>query len=345
MNFTKILINIVKTPLFIVQLGTGAKSFSANPIIGSKLFNQWKLHHTRLRLAAYMASYRRKKLASRISIRDCEEFSRDGYFIKEDFLPLEEFKKLHLEVFQTDWDVREMRQGGTTTRRVPFDLALLESTTPSLAKFICAPYIKNLIRYAASTGGSPIFWLQAVVAGQEKAAHDPQTDVHADTFQSTAKAWFFLQDVELEDGPLAYVPGSHRLTEERLAWEHEQSLIAAKHPVIYHARGSFRATKDDLSRMNFPNPKRFTVKANTLVIADTFGFHARTPALRPTCRVEIYASLRRNPFRPWLGLDFFSLPYLRNRSGSAHLKALNALKWAGLKMPWKPAGTKKINAS
>jgi hypothetical protein len=33
------------------------------------------------------------------------------------------------------------------------------------------------------------------------------------------KAWLFLDDVALEDGPFADVAGSHRLTPARLAWE------------------------------------------------------------------------------------------------------------------------------
>jgi hypothetical protein len=45
------------------------------------------------------------------------------------------------------------------------------------------------------------------------------------------------------------------------------------------------------------------VPANTLVVADTCGFHARGPSVRPTRRVEIWAYGRRNPFLPFVGLD------------------------------------------
>jgi hypothetical protein len=47
--------------------------------------------------------------------------------------------------------------------------------------------------------------------------------------------------------------------------------------------------------MGLPEPVRFAVPANTLVIGDTYGFHARSPAVgKPAFRIEIYASLRRN---------------------------------------------------
>ena len=41
------------------------------------------------------------------------------------------------------------------------------------------------------------------------------------------KAWLFLTDVARDEGPLTYIPGSHRLTPARLAWEKQKSLIGA----------------------------------------------------------------------------------------------------------------------
>ena len=84
-------------------------------------------------------------------------------------------------------------------------------------------------------------------------------------------------------------------------------MVARSHPVVYHARGSFRASLDDVQRMGLPEPVRFAVPANTLVIGDTYGFHARSPAVgKAAFRIEIYASLRRNPFLPWTGFISYS---------------------------------------
>ena len=55
------------------------------------------------------------------------------------------------------------------------------------------------------------------------------------------KAWLFLQDVGPADGPFSYVPGSHRLTPERLAWERKRSLTVGRERDYLSARGSFRA--------------------------------------------------------------------------------------------------------
>ncbi len=112
------------------------------------------------------------------------------------------------------------------------------------------------------------------------------------------KAWFFLTDVAADEGAFCYVPGSHRLTAERLAWESAKSVVASSHPDRLRSRGSFRVDEDELAALGLPAPRRFAVPANTLIVADTFGFHARGPSARPSTRIELWAYDRRNPFLP-----------------------------------------------
>ncbi len=59
--------------------------------------------------------------------------------------------------------------------------------------------------------------------------------------------------------------------------------------------------------LGLPPPVEFAVPANTLVVADTHGFHARGPSSRPCRRVEVWAYGRRNPFLPWVDLDAWRL--------------------------------------
>src|SRR5438067_1683458 len=131
---------------------------------------------------------------------------------------------------------------------------------------------------------------------------DPQTVLHADTFHPTVKAWLFLTDVAEEAGPFTYVPGSHRLSPERLDWERRMSLAARHSPNAEIRQGSFRIDQAELPSLGLPQPRSFAVPGNTLVVADTFGFHARGPSNRPSLRVEIWAYGRRSPFLPWATL-------------------------------------------
>jgi hypothetical protein len=109
------------------------------------------------------------------------------------------------------------------------------------------------------------------------------------------------------------VPGSHRPTPERSAWEREQSIGAAVHPDRLHAKGSFRTSQQELSAMGYPSPFIACVAPNTLVVADTSGFHRRTPSPKPTVRLEIYLTLRRNPFLSSLYPSVLQLPFIKQR--------------------------------
>ena len=157
-------------------------------------------------------------------------------------------------------------------------------------------------------------WIQSILRHAHDGAPDPQTALHADTFHPTVKAWLFLMDVAADAGPFTYVPGSHRLTSERLAWERRMSLAApsSRDPEI--RQGSFRIDPAELAALGLPEPRAFAVPANTLIVADTFGFHARGPSAGRSVRVEIWAYGRRSPFVPWPGLDWWSGAALARRS-------------------------------
>jgi hypothetical protein len=172
---------------------------------------------------------------------------------------------------------------------------------------------------------------------------DPQTALHADTFHATVKAWYFLTDVAEDEGPFVYVPGSHRMTPERLAWEKERSIRAATGLDRLSSRGSLRITKDELPALGLPAPRAFAVPANTLVVADTSGFHARGPSVRSSIRIEIWTYGRRNPFLPWAGLDPMSIPGIAERRAPFVWAARDRLKqWIG--QPWRDAGIKTPDA-
>jgi hypothetical protein len=235
---------------------------------------------------------------------------------------------------------RETVQGDTITRRMALDPAAL-ATLPEARRLLNDPRWRNLIRYVASSALEPLVYVQTIFSHIRDAPPDPQTDLHADTFHSTVKAWFFLTDVAEDEGPFVYVPGSHIPNQRRLAWERKLSIGAAAGADVLSARGSPRIQPEVLSRLGYDPPKAFAVPANTLIVADTMGFHARGPSVRPSTRIEIWAYGRRNPFLPWLGLDPAGAPFVRGRAVPIFWQAMDMAERFSLRgNQWRPVGCK-----
>jgi hypothetical protein len=332
--------DIVKYPFWTLALATGAKSFKDNKVIGSAALNRKGLHAKRVKLAHDLAWSRRARLAKLVSQEDRAAFDRDGFVMKRGFLPPAAFAALREAALSYRAPVRQMVQGDTITRRLALDAAALRAM-PQLKALLARPDWRGLMRYVGSYDQEPLYYIQTILSHVRDAQPDPQTSLHADTFHPSVKAWFFLTDVAEDEGPFVYVPGSHRMTPERLDWERDMSIRMTEGGDRYSQRGSFRVGPGELTRMNLPEPKAFAVPANTLVVADTVGFHARGFSARASKRVEIWAYGRRNPFLPWTGFDPLSIPGIAEVRIPILWRSLDAAAKLGLAgNPWKPAGVK-----
>jgi hypothetical protein len=326
-------------PWWALQLATGAKSFRDNPLIGSRCLNRRGLHTARVRIADAMAWARRRRLAGLISADDAAAFARDGYVCIPDFLTPAAFAALRDQVMAHPAPAREMVQGDTITRRIALDPPALRAM-PAAAALLRDRRWQGLIRYVGSFDTEPTVYVQTILSHRHAAPPDPQTNLHVDTFHPTVKAWLFLTDVAEDEGPLTYVPGSHRHDAARIAWEKQRSMEVLDGTDFLAQRGSLRIRADELPALGLPQPIAFAVKANTLVVADTGGFHARGPSVRPSTRVEIWAYGRRNPYLPWTGLDIGGLPGLAERRVPLYWAMRDRLRrWIG--QPWADVGLKR----
>lgn len=327
----------LKAPLWTLALATGAKSFVDNPVLGNSVFNQAGLHLWRVKLAGQLAARRRGRLSKSLTAEDAEFFNQHGFIVKEDFLPADDFARLERELLGTELPARETLQGNTVTRRIPLDYYSLPQL-PSAQQLIAQPKLQALLNYVGSFQVQPMWYIQSILSHVREANPDPQTNLHADTFHSSIKAWLFLTDVAEDEGPFVYVPGSHQLTPARLDWEKQRSIHAATADRM-SARGSFRISEAEIEQMGLPKPKAFAVKKNTLVVADTFGFHARGKSVRPSTRIEVWAYARRNPFLLWIGFDPLALPFLKDKIIPLYWWALDELeKRQWRKNPWRSVG-------
>ncbi|MBW0143970.1 phytanoyl-CoA dioxygenase family protein [Sphingomicrobium clamense] len=327
-----------KSVLYAPAILTGASALDGAGPVASKRLNKAGLHRWRVAQAARLTASRRRHMESKVRPEWREQFARDGFVVVENAIAEGEFAALRDAILSRRWDVRDMVQGDTITRRAAIDPAMLDSL-PALDRLLRADWFRWLLRYVSSFDVEPLYYLQSILKRGD-GTPDPQVKPHADTFHSSMKAWLFLEDVAAGDGAFSYVRGSHRLTPERLAWHHEVATSLEERDRLTR-RGSFRASAEDLRRMGLGEPEELAVKANTLVVADTFGFHARGPSGPDLTRVEIWAYSRRNPFLPWLGGDPLSVrPIAPRRVG--WLWKLRDRFPKQLKQPWKPVGRKRM---
>ena len=327
---------VLLAPLWVLQLATSAKSFLDNPIIGSRRLNRRGLHLARVKAAAALCRWRRARVAHRVPKEWRETFDRDGFVVINDVVPPAEFAELRTALLAYRGPAREMQQGDAITRRLAIDPDML-AAIPALRRLLERKDLVALFHYVAGFRTTPLHYIQTIVSRHSGNQPDPQETLHADSFHSSLKAWLFLNPVAADEGPFCYVRGSHRFTPERLDWERRRSLADPRSIDRLSARGSPRISEQDLTDMNLAPAERVVVPGNTLVVADTLGFHARGASARPGERVEIWSYARRNPFLPWLGGDFLSLPGLAERR-VPWLWRLRDRFQARFGQPWQPVG-------
>ena len=286
-----------------------------DPVLGSPRLNRVGLHQTRVRLAAVCAKRRRTRLGKPYDHLQAR-LDRDGVLMIESFLPDEAYQAVSAEAEQAQkqasannpptpgqgkWFGSKQRHpwgfdrydGGTLNRFVNID----PERHPNADQFRGGQSIAQLASALVGGALNPAHaWFYLTKNGDQQAFPDPQKGFHRDTFFSSLKYWYFLRPVDRENGPFEYYRGSHRLTPERLAWEHDQALKAMAKP--RGSRGSsFRISEEDTKALGLNSPTSLTAPANTLVMADTFGFHRRGDAQEGTERLAIYGNLRPWPLR------------------------------------------------
>jgi len=300
-------------PFYLFSVFTAAKTFRGNPVLGSRTLNRWGLHVLRKRIAARIGLWRRRQLAGTIAPEDRAAFERDGFIVKRDFLDPATFQALRDELMALQVDAREAVIGDTLTRLIPLDAVTLPQL-PVTARVVESPAYRKLLAYVGSFKRRPRLYVQTVFSRYCEGEPDIQSFFHSDTFHPTLKSWLFLQDVADDESAFTYVPGSHRYNRRRLAWERRVSMTAAAGRDRLTAEGSLRISEREIKRLGYGPPLRLALPANTLVVADTSGIHARATTAQQTVRVSIWAYSRSNPFLPWVGGDLESLPGIRGRA-------------------------------
>lgn len=223
------------------------------------------------------------------------ELERKGLYIWEDFLPQALFERVAKEFDEAMSRAisRRTHQNGpnSNTRVAVGDLD--RNTIPAIRQFLDEDRLQALLNGAErrSIGDvSACAELEFLTQGRAGALADPQTSLHSDIFFTSHKAWFYLTDVDMPNGPLAFVPGSHHLTLARLFQIYKHSC--QRGPSVDRSRRVHGRELQSVATTEVV----VTCRRNTLVIANTCGYHRRLQGSDGSERKSIYLELRDNPF-------------------------------------------------
>jgi hypothetical protein len=271
-----------------------ARLFTKDKIVESRVLNALGAQPFRVcaaRAAHLMRNARRDGIVA-AALADVE---RDGIAVIPDFLPAERFRALRDECMGA------IAEGGATVaRHGPNTLETFDaisrgpSRLPEVFAYLRDPRLKALFegaerRTADMTKGTR--QIEKLTQGP-LGALDPETELHLDTFFNTHKAWLYLNDVERANAPFVFVKGSHRINLARLRYDYRGSLEETRSYV-----GSRRVTAEEIAERGLEETV-FTCAANTMVIANTFGYHRRLRGEPGRTREAVQVSMRWNPFRP-----------------------------------------------
>ena len=308
---------LLMLPVWLVQIFTQTKSFTRNPVLGNTLLNRLGLHVARIVLAHSIMRLRMLMLSRGVSKQHRQSYFNNGYILIPDFLTIRAFAELKQEIHLANAEVRECTQGDTLTHRIMLDGNSLP-TMPQAGRFLQAPELRKLLKFASGINGQPVSYIQTIKNHFVEGPPDPQKNLHSDTFHPTMKSWYFVDDVDERNGPFTYVPGSQQLTLARLRWEYRRSIEISEDGDRYSGNGSLRLSAEDAEEMGLPPAQGFKVPANTLVIANTHGFHCRGNASERSTRTELWTISRSNPFNPFPGFDHPWLTSLQNKALHAY---------------------------
>jgi len=116
---------------------------------------------------------------------------------------------------------------------------------------------------------------------------DGDAQLHIDTFFDTHKMWLYFDDVTAANAAFVYVPGSHRLDRVRLRYEYRESVT--------RNRRSRRVSEDEVRSRGLQR-RVISCRRNTLIVANTCGYHCRSVGETGASRRSLHREYRYNPF-------------------------------------------------
>ncbi|KZL21449.1 hypothetical protein PsAD2_00743 [Pseudovibrio axinellae] len=209
-----------------------------------------------------------------------------GIWLKHNVLPREFFRRLKFEAFdyfvgQRDRNRRLLSNWhNSQSFTLPLNYAQL-LRQPFLQSVITDELIPPALQFTAGRKAKPAYHLEAMAQCapsfrlKTSGNNTPPFKIEHDALAPGATALLFMETITPEDGALFYVPGSHRMTEQRISWEYQRYLD----PSDTEDNRDIPYTRlTDLQELDLRPLLPLRVQANTLLIWDRTGFHGRLPS-------------------------------------------------------------------
>ncbi|MGZ8360994.1 MAG: phytanoyl-CoA dioxygenase family protein [Allosphingosinicella sp.] len=220
-----------------------------------------------------------------------EALERDGLLIIENFLPADDFKALEVEyAAMNNWPQQERfkfysRGENLEVRQVAAtefadDLPVLMRTLRD------NPMIYDIARSItrrSATYPPRMFIHEIYKPDQDQPCTDDLVDsyLHTDRHYRFVKAFYCIGDMTEEAAPYTYVKGSHRFNRERLRYEYESAIAAAKHKRDPQQQvNELKRLAEELMNKLGLEETRIVAKKNSLILTDNAGLHRRNAMVR-----------------------------------------------------------------
>ncbi len=213
-----------------------------------------------------------------------------GLWIRHNVLPREFFRRLKYEAFdyfvgQRDRNKRLLKNWhNAQSFTMPLNYSNL-LRQPFLQSAITDDLIPPSVQFAAGRKAKPAYHLEAMAQCAPSFSFGadglkmPAFAIDHDAFAPGATALLFLEKVTPEDGVLFYIPGSHRMTKQRVSWEYQRYLGCSE---LEEDEDEPVTGLSDLQDLKLAPLVPLKIEANTLLIWDRTGFHGRLPSTNNT---------------------------------------------------------------
>jgi hypothetical protein len=271
-----------------------SRIFSRDKAIHSGVLNRIGVQVARTVIARAVYNLRSAPTHPELA-HESETLRRDGVVVIPSFLAPDLFEQVRDEAMTVlDQQAHHAIVHNVGPNRLEaIDVEKLAHLLPYTCRFYDQPRLKGLMENAErrKLHGYGFRGLERLTQGTNEGTHegthDAETELHSDIFYPVHKGWLYLTDVTLEHGPLSYVKGSHRVSPTQLLYVYRESCRLNA--------GSRRITEDEMERLGLEETP-VVCASNTLVIANTLGYHRRLVGKSGKQRVALHQSLRSKPF-------------------------------------------------